>query len=156
MTGGLLISSTEEKKKNFLGLLQWQIEHKGTKIKHLCINCNKKEKIWGACAPQSSDDDWSQRFIFCLSSTWKGYFLAPSFAVKIWQKVWFSLFSRMNSRHFHCKLMCEGRLFWTPRMKVHLTIGINIAWITVNVVDIYWRFWLAQAKKGISCIAPNE
>ena len=41
----------------------------------------------------------SRRYIFSLASTWKGYFLAI-FRSEIWQKVWFSLFSRRKSRRF--------------------------------------------------------
>ena len=37
------IFTTFYRNKNSLGLLQRQIEHQGTKTKHLCINCDKKD-----------------------------------------------------------------------------------------------------------------
>jgi len=69
------------------GLLQRQFEHKGTTIKHLCVNWDKKGS---RCL---STMDFRRRSIttlrlqhdeqnISLSSTWKGYFLALSFVVK--------------------------------------------------------------------------
>lgn len=102
------------KKKTTFGLLQRQIEHKGTKIKHLCINCNKKklDVLGHYWLPKMLNQ--SQCCIFSLLSTWKGYFLGFFFAIKSGRKCDLVFSSQRNtcSRHFDYKFIHEGHLFW--------------------------------------------
>lgn len=88
---------------NHFGLLQRQTEHQGTNIKHLCINCYKKDS---RCL--SIMAFWQQRLsitaLHLQPIIHVEEVLSSSFTVKSGRKVWFSLFCQRNRGHFTTNL----------------------------------------------------
>lgn len=117
------------------------------------ININFEKKTWGACPPQTTEDDQSHCIFSLECITYvEGVFSCSisSFTVKIWQKSFQQAFSAAG--FFTTNLSTRDAFVSNSMKEVTFCVVVNIAWIVV--VEIHLQFWLVQAKKGIVCIAP--